>query len=110
MKAREDYDGIHEMQGIDVDATREAKSVDHLIMDVSASTHGKVINTLIRWADSLIIPLLLSPVDMCACKRFLEDLMSSGRVSRKQTRVAIVVNRVRESTIYLAASELFITI
>lgn len=103
LKAREDYDGIPKIQGID--ATREAitaakaKNIDHLIMDAPASTHGKVINTLIRRVDSLIIPLLPSPIDIRACKRFLEELMDSGRVSRKQTRIAIVVNRARENTL-----------
>lgn len=102
-KAREDYDGIPSIQGID--ATREAitaakaRTIDHLIMDAPAGTHGKVINSLLRRVDSLIIPLLPSPIDIRACKRFLEELMNSGRVSRKQTRIAIVVNRARENTL-----------
>ena len=103
LKAREDYEGIPSIQGID--ATKEAitaakaRSIDHLIMDAPAGTHGKVINTLLRRVDSLIIPVLPSPIDMRACRRFLEELMNSGRVSRKQTRIAIVINRARENTL-----------
>jgi chromosome partitioning protein len=36
---------------------------------------------------------------MRACSRFLEELLSSGRISKKETRIAIVANRVRENTI-----------
>ncbi len=68
-------------------------------MDAPAGTHGKEINFMLRRVDSLIIPVLPSPIDMRACSRFLQELLSSGRVSRQQTRLAIVANRVRENTL-----------
>ncbi len=80
-------------------------------MDAPAGTHGKEINVMLRRVDSLIIPVLPSPIDMRACNRFLQELLSSGRVSRQQTRLAIVANRSRENTLiyhelenYLATS------
>jgi chromosome partitioning protein len=72
-----------------------------------------VINQMLKQVESLIVPVLPSPIDMRACSRFLEELLSSGRVSRKQTRIAIVANRTRENTLiyreleqYLAHLEL----
>jgi chromosome partitioning protein len=61
--------------------------------------HGKAIHSMLRRVQSLIIPVMPSPIDMRACSRFLDELLASGRVSNKQTKIAIVANRVRENTI-----------
>ena len=53
---------------------------------------------LLRRVETLIVPVLPSPIDIRAAARFLEELMSSGRVRREHTRVAVVANRVREKT------------
>ncbi|MES9904897.1 MAG: AAA family ATPase [Sedimenticola sp.] len=101
LEARKDYDGVPEITAIDATqgAIRIPRGTDYLIMDAPAGTHGKEINFMLRRVDSLIIPVLPSPIDMRACSRFLQELLSSGRVSRQQTRLAIVANRVRENTL-----------
>ena len=101
LEARLDYEGIPEIQAID--ATKPgplhpAKGTDYLIMDAPASTHGKTINKMLLRVETLILPVLPSPIDIRACRRFLEELLASGRVSRHQTRIGIVANRVRENT------------
>jgi len=53
---------------------------------------------MLRRVQTLIVPVLPSPIDMRACNRFLDELLSSGRVSKKQTRIALVANRVWENT------------
>ncbi len=100
LAARQDYEGVPVIQGIDASAgpVRPARGTDYLIMDAPAGTHGKVINEMLRRVQQLIVPVLPSPIDMRACNRFLEELLASGRVSRRQTRVAVVANRVRENT------------
>ncbi len=101
LEARNQYTGIPSIEAID--ASREsvspARGTDYLIMDAPAAIHGREINSMLRRVQSLIIPVLPSPIDMRACGRFLEELLNSGRVSQKQTRIAIVANRVRENTI-----------
>ena len=101
LEARQQYAGIPSIEGID--ASREsvspARGTDFLIMDAPAAVHGRVINSMLRRVQSLIIPVLPSPIDMRACSRFLEELLKSGRVSQKQTRIALVANRTRENTI-----------
>jgi chromosome partitioning protein len=115
LEARRDYLGIPNIEGIDATqgGVQPAKGTDYLIMDAPAATHGPVINQMLKQVESLIVPVLPSPIDMRACSRFLEELLSSGRVSRKQTRIAIVANRTRENTLiyreleqYLAHLEL----
>ena len=101
LEARQDYEGIPAIEGID--ATRgpvkPARGTDYLIMDAPAGTHGPTINQMLKQVQSLIIPVLPSPIDMRACSRFLDELLKSGRVTRKQTRIAIVANRARENTL-----------
>lgn len=110
LEARKDYDGIPQIQGID--ASKEpptpAKGTQYLIMDAPAGTHGKTINQMLKKVDSLVIPVLPSPIDMRACKRFLEELLSSGRISRHQTRIALVANRAKENTIIYRQLEAFL--
>ena len=100
LEARQGYEGVPEIRGIDatLEPIRPPRGTDYLIMDAPAGTHGKTINDMLRRVQSLIIPVLPSPIDMRACSRFLEELLSSGRVSRQQTRLAIVANRVKENT------------
>ncbi|MCW8889170.1 MAG: AAA family ATPase [Sedimenticola sp.] len=101
LEARLDYEGIPPIEGIDgtKGPVKPAKGTDYLIMDAPAGTHGTEINSMLKQVQSLIIPVLPSPIDMRACRRFLEELLQSGRVSKKQTRIAIVANRARENTL-----------
>jgi chromosome partitioning protein len=101
LDARKNYEGIPEIEAINAieGSVSPARGTDYLIMDVPAAVHGKEISSLLRRVQSLIIPVLPSPIDMRACSRFLEELLASGRVSKKETRIAIVANRVRENTI-----------
>jgi chromosome partitioning protein len=69
-----------------------------MIMDAPAGVHGKRLKQYVKRAQSLLIPVLPSPMDMRATARFIEELLVVGRVSREKTRIAVVANRVRETT------------
>jgi chromosome partitioning protein len=45
---------------------------------------------------------------MRAATRFIEELLKTGRVSRGQTRIALIANRVRENTLIYRALEAFL--
>lgn len=100
LEARDSYEGIPKIEGVDAanGPATPARGTDYLIMDAPAAIHGKEINAMLRRVQTLIIPVLPSPIDMRACSRFLEELLKSGRVSREQTKIAIVANRVWERT------------
>lgn len=100
LEARKGYEGIPEIEGIDAVAgpVRPTRQSDVLVMDAPAGVHGKSINKMLLRVDTLILPVLPSPIDMRACSRFLGELLESGRVSRHQTRIGIVANRVKEHT------------
>jgi len=101
LEARNDYNGVPTIQGIN--ATKEpvkpARGTEYLIIDVPAGVHGAEVNAMLKRAESLIMPILPSPLDTRAAKRYLSELLESGRVSKKQTRIALVANRVREKSV-----------
>lgn len=101
LEARKSYEGVPEIEAIDATSgpVRPAHGTDLLMMDVPAGIHGKAINKMLLRVDTLILPVLPSPIDMRACNRFLSELLESGRVSKHQTRIGIVANRVREQTL-----------
>ena len=110
LEARKDYTGIPEIEAIDATQgpAKPAKGTDFMIMDAPAGTHGPEINNMLRRVETLIIPILPSPIDMRACKRFLEELLNSGKISRQQTKLAIVANRAKENTIVYRQLEEFL--
>jgi chromosome partitioning protein len=57
------------------------------------------LNELVRRAETIIVPVLPSSIDMKACGHFMTELLEIGKVSRKQARLAVLANRVREYTL-----------
>ena len=79
-------------------AVRVPRNVDYVIYDTPAAVRGKELTALVRRAQSIIVPVLPSPIDMRAATDFIREIVSNGRVSRKETRVALLANRCRENT------------
>lgn len=77
---------------------RAGKNTDFVIMDARAATEGRDLSNLLRKAETILIPVLPSPIDMRAAKKFVEAIKGSARVSKKQAKVALIANRVRENT------------
>jgi chromosome partitioning protein len=75
------------------------RSTDILVIDAPARVHGTELNELVRRAETIVVPVLPSSIDMKACAPFMAELLEIGKVSRKQARLALVANRVRESTL-----------
>ncbi len=79
-------------------AVRVPRNVDYVVYDTPAAVRGKDLSALIRRTQSIIVPILPSPIDMRAATEFIREILNNGRVSRKETRVALVANRCRENT------------
>jgi chromosome partitioning protein len=75
------------------------RNTDVLVIDAPARVHGTELNELVRRAETIIVPVLPSSIDMKACGHFMAELLEIGKVSRKQARLAVVANRVREHTL-----------
>lgn len=75
------------------------RDTDVLVIDAPARTHGSEMIELVRRAETILIPVMPSPIDMKASTRFMEELLELGKVQRQQARLAMVANRVRENTL-----------
>ncbi len=80
------------------------RSADVAVIDAPARSHGKELTALVRHAETIIVPVLPSTIDIQATSRFLEELREVGRVERREVRLAVIANRVRDNT--LIAEEL----
>lgn len=84
---------------------RVPNDTDMLILDTAASIHDQKLANVVRVAQSMIIPVLPSPIDMSAAERFLKNLIKlrKGTINNR-IKIATVANRVNETT--LAAAKL----
>jgi chromosome partitioning protein len=75
------------------------RSTEILVIDAPARVHGTELNELVRRAETIIVPVLPSSIDMQACAHFMAELLEIGKVSRRQARLALIANRVRQHTL-----------
>jgi chromosome partitioning protein len=76
-----------------------SRTTEVLVIDAPARVHGTELNELVRRAETIIVPVLPSSIDIKACGHFMTELLEIGKVSRKHARLAVVANRVREYTL-----------
>ena len=82
------------------DGLRHApRNADILVIDAPARSHGKELVDLVKHAETIVVPVLASPIDMQASDRFIQELKAVGKVERKGAKIAVVANRVREYTL-----------
>ncbi|MFL6649753.1 MAG: AAA family ATPase [Sulfurifustaceae bacterium] len=77
---------------------RVPRHTDYLIIDVPARCRGSELTALVRRAQTVVVPVLPSPTDIRAAARFIHELLLVGRIERKESKVAVVANRVRENS------------
>ncbi len=106
----EEYPEYPTVTGVDGcnGALRVPRSCDMLVLDAPAAVHGRDLTALVKRAETIVIPVLPSPMDMRACARFITELLTVGKVSRQQTKLAVVANRVRETTVIYQSLEAFL--
>lgn len=78
---------------------RAPRSADFLIIDAPARSHGAELTDLVRHAETIVLPVLPSTIDMQATTAFIDELKSVGKVERKKVKIGAVANRVRDNTL-----------
>ncbi len=81
------------------------KDTEILIKDAPARVHGKELTQMLHKVETVLFPLMPSPIDIRAASSYMQELQANGRVKRKQVKIGIIANRVRENTIIF--SELY---
>ena len=59
------------------------RNTEILVIDAPARVHGTELNELVRRAETIIVPVLPSGIDIKACGHFMAELLEVGKVSRK---------------------------
>ena len=78
---------------------RAPRNADILVIDAPARSHGADLVDLVKHAETIVVPVLPSTIDMQATAVFLEELKDVGKIQRKQAKIATVANRVRDNTL-----------
>ena len=95
-------DDVPEIRGLpafDEGLRGVTRATDIVVIDAPARTHKSELTYLVRHAESILLPVLPSSIDMRATARFIEELRRVGQVVRKEVKLAVVANRVRENTV-----------
>jgi len=75
------------------------RSAEYLVIDAPARSHGRELTELVKRAETIVIPVLPSGIDMRASRAFIDELTAVGKVERRQAKIAVVANRIRENTL-----------
>lgn len=82
------------------DGLRHApRNADVLVIDTPARAHGPELTDLVKHAETIVIPVLPSTIDMQATTSFLEELQKVSKIANKKAKVAVIANRVRDNTL-----------
>ena len=90
---------IAAVAGFEDGLRRAPRNADYLIIDAPARSHGKELTELVRHAETIVVPVLPSTIDMQATTTFLKELQDVGKIERKQAKIGAVANRVRDNTL-----------
>jgi chromosome partitioning protein len=75
------------------------RNAEIVVMDAPARAHGREMTELVRRAETVIVPVLPSEIDMRAASHFVTELEEVGRIAREQATIAVVANRIKENTL-----------
>lgn len=78
---------------------RAPRNADILVLDAPARSHGPELTNLVNHAETIIVPVLPSTIDMQATSNFLAELQAVNKVQNKEVKIGAVANRVRDNTL-----------
>ena len=100
---------IARIEGFREGLKHSPRSADFVVIDAPARSHGSELNNLVRHAETIVIPILPSTIDMQASDRFIKEPKAVGRIERKETKIGVVANRVREYTLIFEELDEYLT-
>lgn len=78
---------------------RPPPGTQRVVVDTPAALEPARIAEFTRDADAIIVPVMPSQIDIHACARCIEHLLTTARIKRRENRIAVVANRVRPNTL-----------
>jgi len=75
------------------------RNADIIVIDAPARTHSSELTDLVKHAETIVVPVLPSTIDIQASDRFIRELKEVAKIQRKEAKIGVVANRVREYTL-----------
>ncbi len=100
---------IHGVAAFEDGLRRVPRNADVVVSDAPARSHGKELTDLVRHAETIVVPVLPSTIDMQATTTFLKELQDVGRVQRKEAKIGAVANRARDNTLIFDELDEYLT-
>ncbi|MEJ2298054.1 MAG: ParA family protein [Woeseiaceae bacterium] len=95
--------------GFDGGLRHAPRSVDFMVIDAPARTHSSELTDLVRYAETIVVPVLPSTIDMQATTTFLDELKHVGKIENKKAKIGLVANRVRDNTLIYGELDEYLT-
>jgi chromosome partitioning protein len=87
---------------------RVPADTERLIMDAPAGITGLTLRDFVQRIDTILIPVLPSPIDIHSATAFIKDLLLVGKVRGTGVRVGVIANRTRKNTRVYKSLERFL--
>jgi len=87
---------------------RVPPETDIALIDSPAGTDITELTSLFQQHDSVLIPVLPSPIDIHATAHFIKELLTTGGARKRMIRLAVIANRVRKNTLMYYSLERFL--
>ena len=68
-----------------------------------------MLTDLVKHAETIVVPVLPSTIDMQATTTFLQELKKVGKVQRREVRIGVLANRVRDNTLIFGDLDEYLT-
>ena len=81
---------------------RTPPDTQYLVVDTSAAIPAQNLVEFTRGADSIVIPVGPSDIDIHAAAGFIANLLLVAKEDRREGRLGVIANRVREGTLAYA--------
>jgi chromosome partitioning protein len=78
---------------------RVPPGTSRVVVDTPAALEPYRFDEFTRDADAIVVPVLPSQIDIHACARCIEHLLTTAKIKRREGRIAVVANRVRPNTL-----------
>ena len=112
-KDKQEIHGINAHQRQSLQSTRAWQmripaETERLIIDAPAGVTGEALHSFVHSVDTILIPVLPSPIDIHSATAFIKDLLLIGKVRNLGVRVGVIANRTRKNTLVYQSLERFL--
>ena len=101
----------HQRQSLHTTRTWQMRipaETERLIIDAPAGVTGEALHNFVQRVDTILIPVLPSPIDIHSATAFIKDLLLIGKVRSLGVRVGVIANRTRKNTLVYKSLERFL--